>query len=513
MRGFFVALAAVAAMVGCESVDHVTDIQSNDKFTLRASIVDDATRVKVEGEKFNEVSWVEGDVIRLESAEGVNMELRATTSGRSNVEFVGDGSKVADVDTYYAVYPSTNVSGGSVTFYYADQSGDDVAALVAKAKGVVAEDLQLQFRPVNALLHVAVSGVESLAQAELLSFTGKSLAANFTYNFEDDTTSHDGSATAYTVASPSAEGFFFRLPADLDMTEGYIIRLTDNEGNVCAKAYNGKIFERGTTTRVDIEWSLPVVTLGEPMTSYSYYLASDSATANGCANDVIYFPTASTYSNMQNAMVVEAGYFVDGVTYVATLDTATRSFSIGDVTDMSLGAKRVEAYVKTTDGRMIKSAPAVVHITGLPYHADWRSNDYGDWKYVKITDRGNYLRVDDAGWFSGVLGCIISPEFHIPSDIATRPSIASTTGATSAGNYDKNYIYAGTRNSQPEESGAYVTVQYVAADALDTSVALRALDGTVTLTSSNPCCVFTAKDFSPFCSTNIYQAKIEYAGM
>lgn len=512
MRRIFIALAAVAAMVGCsKEITTNNDITTPEVFALNASIVLDDTRVTVGGEKFTDVAWEKGDKIRVESKAGLNTEFEATVAGRENIRFVGTQLPVADIDTYYAVYPSSNVSNATVTFYCANQPGDDVAQLVAKAESVASTDLDMVFKPVNALLHVAVSGVESLSKAEFKSYTGKSLAASFTYDYTNDIIEHRGETMAYEVANPAVDGFFFSLPADLDMSEGYIITLTDSAGNECVKAYNGKTFERATTTRVAIEWSTASVTLGTPMTSYSYFDNGDSAAANGCANNIIYFPNVSTYANIQNEMIAEAGYSIDGKEYVAKLDTATKSFSMGNITVSSWGAKRVEAYVKTKDGRTIKSAPATVHITGLPYHADWRSADYGDWKYVNITDRGSYLRVDDASWFGSVLGCVISPEFHIPADIATKPSIASTTGASALGNYDKNYIYAGNRNSQPKESGAYVTVLYVAADAENPNAELKTLGSTVTLTSSNPCCVFTAKDFSPFCSTNIYQAKIEYA--
>lgn len=507
MKRLFIALAAVAAMVGCSrEVATNNNITQHMTFALNASIVTDDTRVTIGGEKFTEVSWVEGDNIRLESQAGLNVELAAQSGGRSDVKFVGEGAPVSSIDTYYAVYPSSNISNASVTFYCENQSGSDVAALVAKAEEVAAADLKMAFKPVNALLHVAVNGVESLSKAEFKSYTGKSLAANYTYNYTDDTIEHRGETVAYEVANPAVDGFFFSLPADLDMSEGYIIALTDSAGNECVKAYNGKTFERTTTTRVAIEWSTASVTLGTPMTSYSYYAAGDSEAANGCANNIIYFPTASSYTNIQNAMIAEVGYIIDGTKYVATRDTANKSFSMGNVTVASWGAKRVEAYVKTKDGRTIKSAPATVHITGLPYHADWRTANYSDWMYKKISDKGNYLTVEN-----GALGCIISPAFHIPANINTIPSVAACTGATNIGDYDRCYMYAGTKNSSASESGSYVTIPFVAADANDPSTPLKKLDGKVTLSSSTPCCVITAKDFPLFCSTNIYQAKIEYA--
>ena len=507
MKKIFIALAAVAAMVGCSKENAPIDAIEKDSFTMNASIVLDETRVTVEGETFTDVKWEAGDNVTLSSAAGASATLVTETGGDTNIRFVGEGSAVADTDTYYAIYPATTITDGKANIELASQSGDDAAVLVAKAEGSKGASINMKFTPANALLHVAVSGVESLSKAEFVAYDGTVLPQGFTYDFESESVATTGEAVAaYTIDNPSEDGFFFSLPADLNLENGYVVRLTDASGNVCSKAYNGKMFAKATTTRVAIKWSTPSVTLGVPMTSYSYYNAGDSATANNCANNVIYFTTSSTYANIQNAMVAEAGFIVDGTTYTATLDTATKSFSMGNVTVSSWGAKSVEAFVKTKDGRTIKSAPATVHITGLPYYADWRAADYSDWTYKKISDKGQYLRVDN-----GALGCIISPAFHIPANIDTAPSVAACTGATSAGNYDRCYMYAGTKNSSASESGSYVKIPYVAADANNPSTPLKTLDGKVTLSSSTPCCVITAKDFALFCSTNIYQAKVEYA--
>ena len=510
MRKIFMALAAVAAMVGCSKENAPIDAIEKDSFTMNASIVLDETRVTVEGDKFTDFKWAQGDVVTLSSKAGAAARVVAEDGGDTGVRFVGEGSAVADADTdtYYAIYPATTITDGVANVELASQSGGDKdsAVLVAKADGNKGATINMAFKPANALLHVAVSGVSSLSMAEFVAFDGAKLPQGFDYLFESGATQYYGGVAAYTIDTPSVDGFFFSLPADLNLENGYVVRLTDASGNVCSKAYNGKTFAKATTTRVDIEWSTPSVTLGVPMTSYSYYDAGDSATANSCANNVIYFTQSSTYANLQNAMVSEAGFIVDGRTYTATLDTATKSFSMGNVTVSSWGAKSVEAFVKTKDGRTIKSAPATVHITGLPYYADWRAADYSDWTYKKISDKGNYLTVDN-----GALGCIISPAFHIPANINTIPSVAACTGATGLGGYNKCYMYAGTKNSSSSESGSYVTIPYVAADANDPSTPLQALDGKVTLSSSTPCCVITAKDFRLFCDTNIYQAKIEYA--
>lgn len=515
MKKLFISFAALAALVGCSEVtEQGVNVDNKQSIALSASIAVEDTRVTVEGEKFTDVKWEQGDAIKLESAVGVDAVLNATAAGDTDIRFEGEGALMADVDTYYAVYPSTDIVDGTVAFDYAVQSGDDVAVLVAKSESESMGELQMSFKPVNALLHVAVSGVESLAKAEFSAFDGSDIASTFSYNFSNDDTSMGGSTKAYVVENPAADGFFFRLPADLDMTNGYIVTLTDGAGNVCSRAYNGKKFERGTTTRVAIEWSLPTVTLATPMTSYSYYAAGDSATANSCANNVIYFDGASTFDNVQKAMVVEAGYFVDGQTYAATLNVANKSFSIGNITVSSWGSKSVEAYIKTKDGRTIKSAAQTVHITGLPYHADWRSSNYSDWKYTNISDVGAMLQVDGAsGWNTSKLGCIISPTFNIPSgSISVRSAIAASTNATSAGGYTTSYAYVGTRSSSAKESGASATIGYTSdfeGKVTDTPLVMH--NSALSISNSNPCVVMTAKDFRVATNTYIFQAKITYA--
>lgn len=478
-----------------------------------ASIDYDATRVTVEGEKFTDVKWEQGDEITLVSEAGVNVVMQAESAGDSDVRFKGDGTYAAEVDTYYAVYPAVDIAGDVATIDLSVQSANDAAMLVSTTRNAKPGDIPMSFKPANSLLHVAVSGVESLAKAEFSSFDGSNIASTFSYNFSTEETSMGGSTKAYVVENPAVEGFFFSLPANLDMT-GYIVTLTDGAGNVCSKAYNGKVFERGTTTRVAIEWSQPTVTLATPMTSYSYYAAGDSATANNCANNVIYFSGASTFDNVQKAMVVEAGYIVDGQTYAATLDVANKSFSIGNVTVSSWGSKSVEAYIKTKDGRTFKSAAQTVHITGLPYHADWRSADYSDWKYTNISDIGAMLQVDGpSGWNTSKLGCIISPTFNIPSgSISVRSAIAASTNATSVGGYTTSYAYVGTRSSTAKESGASATIGYTSdfeGQVTDTPLVMH--NSALSISNSNPCVVMTAKDFRVATNTYIFQAKITYA--
>ncbi|MEE1149273.1 MAG: hypothetical protein UHN93_08485 [Alistipes sp.] len=300
MKKIFMALAAVAALVGCSKENTPMDVVAKNNFTVDASIVVDDTRVSVEGENFTDVKWEMDDMIQLSSASGTSMTMTANAISEDGekASFAGEGNVVSATDTYYAIYPAVAISDGVASINLAEQSGDDAAVLVAKGASNSAESIKLSFTPANALLHVTVSGVETLAKAEFKAFDGSNMAQQFVYNFAEEVASTSGEVAAYAIADP-ANSFFFSLPADMDMTAGYIVSLTDAVGNVCTKAYNGKTFAKGTTTRVNIEWSTPSVTLGAK-TSYSYYLAGQSASANSCANNVIYFTgdCASSYARM-----------------------------------------------------------------------------------------------------------------------------------------------------------------------------------------------------------------------
>ena len=519
MKKFTILCAAVAALVGCSKESTPIDNVATSNVTMVASIDVESTRVTVGGDAFTDVKWVEGDRVQLTSVAGASLMLSAMEGGDTNVRFSGDGEVVADVDTYYAIYPAVEITNGVTTVDITEQSGQDVAVLASKAVDMPKESIAMSFKPVNSLLHVAVSGVDALSKAEFMAYDQSMLPQGFTYTFESDATQNYGEAASYIVEAPSTDGFFFSLPADLDLSNGYVVRLTDASGNVCSKAYNGKTFERGTTTRVAIEWSTPVVTLGTPMTSYSYYAEGDSATANSCANNIIYFPTPSTYSNLQKAMVLEAGVIVDGTAYSATLDATNKSFTMGNIAVSSWGAKSVEAYIKTKDGRTFKSAPVTVHITGLPYHADWRTTDYPDWKYINGSDIGASFRINVTSSRSGgyVVGGVITPEFVIPdSSLNVYGSVAASTRATSTSESDRCYIYPGTRSSSASMNGDYVNIYYSAEGQTYPNTELARLEIPLMLTSSSPCLVFAGETYKiPLIGTSLYtyfyQAKIEYA--
>ena len=190
------------------------------------------------------------------------------------------------------------------------------------------------------------------------------------------------------------------------------------------------------------------------------------------------------------------------------------NLSLGSTSKMNVALGEYNCYAKVTlaNGYVATSASYKTHVTGVPYHADWRSADYSDWKYTNISDKGTYLQVSD-----GKLACIISPAFHTPDgSLSVKAAIAASTNATSAGNYDRSYIYAGNRNSSASESGSYVKLAYTADfSGRVENASLVAIDSTLSLHSSNPCVVFTAKDYTVLLlgstiNTFVMQAQITY---
>ena len=482
MRKIFIVLAAVAAMVGCSKENTPADVIPQDNFTINASIEVEDTRVTVGGENYTEVSWEQGDKIRLESVAGFNAELVASASGRTDIQFKGEKYPVATSDTYYAVYPSSNISDTKVTFYLDNQPGDDVAALVAKAENVESNNIDMTFKPVNSLLHVKVSGVSSLTKAEFYSYTGKTLPETFTYDYTNDTITTNGSRASYEVTKPSAEGFFFTLPADLDMSEGYVVRLTDTNGNVCTKAYVGKKFVRASTTRVDFEWTTPTVTLGAK-TSYSYYLAGDSATANKCANTDIFFVTgkkgescASSYAGVQDAMITDLGYEVDGVTYTyredqVSWDKANNIFCLNEEPsyDKSLGEKtRIKAFV-VVEGKKVYSTNTV-WLTGLPYDYNFVDGSLDKYRSASWSTNGS-LRVANQSQvghdkklvlysnlgLQTANGYIVSPEFFVPNNVDIQPQIVRNVYASSGGISQTGYVGAVSSTTSKNTSSVSFT--------------------------------------------------------
>lgn len=184
----------------------------------------------------------------------------------------------------------------------------------------------------------------------------------------------------------------------------------------------------------------------------------------------------------------------------------TETFGNGSTLSVNWGAYNCYVAVELNNGYVCKSTTYTTHVTGVPYHADWRSADYPDWAYKSISDMGSKLQVSN-----GALGCVISPAFHTPNgSLEVRGAFAANTSATGVGGYNNCYIYAGTQSSSASENGNSITIGQKSGAPDQPNTPLVESNSVISLSSSNPCVVFTAKDFRLFCDTYVYQAKVLY---
>lgn len=387
------AAALVAAACSTDSVEEAIVTPKSD-FEISATQVADPTRVAIENGK--QVSWVEGDAIYVRSTTIAATATASEVDG-ATARFKGEGEP-QDIDTYWATYPAKAIEGSSVSYDLKQQNGKaaDAALLVGRDEDAQRSDVNIEFRPINSLLYVVADF--AVAEAQFSSFSGQQFATIFSYDFQTDTTTlGEASADAITVSNIGSSEFFISLPAGLDMTaesghDGYILTLTNAEGQQMVKAYDGQLFEGGKTTAINLKWSQPTVTIGA-RTSYSYYDEGNSQAANSCANNVVYFSQdsgcAMTYSGIQNAFISDLAIVYGGTTYKYSegnvmWDKSSKSFSIANQSVSALGSYDVEAYIVTTYGATISAPKKTLYITGLPYTLNPAANDsFNAWANVQ----------------------------------------------------------------------------------------------------------------------------------
>jgi hypothetical protein len=176
-------------------------------------------------------------------------------------------------------------------------------------------------------------------------------------------------------------------------------------------------------------------------------------------------------------MIADYGYVVDGVTYdktEVTYNPETKSFKkSGDYTVSSWGAKNVEAYVVTKDGRRY-SASTTVHITGLPYTLNIAAND-GNWSQSGNVawNESSAVRLGYYQW-SGTAS-ITNSSFVLPNNVNVQVvgnGIVSGTGSIIKVENEVSISVSGTKIFSDKQKGQ--------------SNKTWTCNGTGTMTSSNP---------------------------
>lgn len=420
----------------------------------------DDSRVTISGDSFTEVAWETGDVLRLTSAGGASAVLTASDSGKA-VPFTGSGSEGSEIDDYCAAYAAESLTGTTAIFRFAQQDGtqQSAARLTGYAEQMSRDEIVMTLRPVGALLHVRVTGIQTLQSATFSAYddgtNGTTLCDILYFDAAKESVSAEGETACYRIDNPDPAGFFLALPPELEMKSGWVLNLTDKAGQTQSLAYTDKTFHRGETTCLDIEWAVPTLTLGA-RTSYSWYEAGNSSTANGCDAETIYFDGACTtyVSNLQKAMISSACFRVkpssseEWTTYSATIGAKSEQgvpLTMKNLTGLDWASYDVEACVVTKAGATL-TASKKLYITGLPYEHSFVGKNSEGWELTNVEwslglSIYTYKEVLELVSETNVAndGFAVSPRFNIPSN-----RNISTAVSTMAYQYDSNSFNYGT---------------------------------------------------------------------
>jgi hypothetical protein len=309
----------------------------------------------------------------------------------------------------------------------------------------------------------------------------------------------NGASNFATVEGLDSDTVVFNL-ANGDYA--FELALTDAEGVTYNVAVPSMNFAVGKRTVLNVEWKAePAKEATVSFLAYSSYNESDG--------DVIKNDALSGNTIYVKDVVVADAQATDVASVKLLLNGSERAdITSGSTTVSGLGygAYNVSAKLTLKNGYTYTTPASVVYVTGIPYHADWRSRDYSDWKYTNCSDAGNSVQISN-----DKTGAAISPAFYLPTTTAIYVSVAASTNATKYGGYTTGYVYAGTRDTSANTSGSTFSVAYLSDfGGADPNAPLKNISAPVNLSNSAPCVLVAMKDFRWACNSYIYQVKITY---
>ena len=489
MRKIFATIIALAALVGCntEAVDEVISTPAYLTTTFEVALDGDTRSFDSE----LNWSWESTDKIAAYQADGVNNFLNKLTLNQDN-NFGSEEFKytTAEQSTFVFVYPyDAFISTDKVGYV---QTGVWTPTLVGTTSGTIDNLGTVTMVHASAAFEIRVWDEGRQARKSISAATISS-----TEDFCNATTATVSGLNSDTVVFNIAEGTF---PFDITLTA------TDGKTYTVSKELT---FELGKRTVLNVEWKYPSVSL----LAYSSYNESDGDVIknDGLSGNTIYVKDVVT-KNVDSADIASIKLLLNNS---ESVDITNGS---GTANGLAYGQYNVGAKLTTKNGATYTYSFGTVYVTGIPYHADWRSKDYSDWKYNSCADKGAYVRIDcvSSRWGGYVEGGVISPEFGIPANgLSVYTSVAASTRSTNASESDRCYIKAGTRSSTHAMSGDFVYIYYSANDSTYPDTALVALDSPISLTTSNRCLVYSGETYRiPVVGTNLYtyfyQIKITY---
>ncbi len=458
MKKITILMASILAMAGCAKNTEFDNAPARNRVEMTVSTVrenpaeqNDATRIAFDGSIYNMV-WTSTDQIAVHigsTNETATFKMDVLGDDGKSARFRAEVYEPEALDDYYAFYPaSTGISGTNVNFVLAaTTTGATVPYLVASHENVAMGDVELDFKPVTALLELTLGFAADKVVIE--GNNGEYLAGILTYNCANGTITQPSGSTSITLTSPAAGTHYLYVP-EVTLSKGYKVTVTVGDQQMIKTVSYGKEkkFVAGEVTPLSIpSFEGVAVNLCDVYTTYTLAQRKDSEANNTANTNIIFFNGNCSYAGISSTLVKECGVNINGSPITAT--ATNKQFSIDNQTNKGQGAYTVYAYVTTIDGTTYQSAPTTVYITGLPYTVNCKNVTYGNAGWTATGTVANEYGWRMAYWYGSSVtpnqqfGEFFSPTFYAPVDVNVQytATVAYFTSGSNSSN-SKN-IYSG----------------------------------------------------------------------
>lgn len=455
MRKISIIAASILAMVGCAKNAEFDNTHEAERVEMTVSAVKEmpeASRVAFNG-GIEDMIWEADDQIgvHIESTgETAKFSVKELSADSQTARFRADIYEPAVTDSYYAYYPATTgISGTNVNFILPNEynaAGASEPYLVASCKEVGRYDVELEFRPVTALLELSLGFAANKVVIE--SINGESLSGVLLYNCADGSLTQPTGNASITLNSFAAGTHYIYMP-EVTLAKGYKVTVTVGEQQMIKTVNYGKEkkFVAGEVTPLSIpSFEGVAVNLCDVYTTYTLYKRGNSEANNTSLTNTITFSGDCSYAGISSTLVAECGVNINGENITAT--PSNKKFTIDNQTDKGQGAYTVYAYVKTIDGTIYKSAEQTHYITGLPYTVSFTTSAPAGWTVSNTGKQSDYLCLNKGDAYA------ISPRFTLPESTNVKASFNLYPYAGIAAGYQPS-VYISASESDVKNNLVY----------------------------------------------------------
>ena len=386
----------------------------------------------------------------LSDVQKVTLSSNSTIAGEMTIDYTGDMpvSTLSENASNSITMTGEYAAGSTFWFVLAPVTLNGITVDVVTAQGTYSMSTDSQ-------LEMTAGNYRNLGTLELKKVKMTSATAAHTYRegiltgtqvnvslgIDQTTASY---VTALTLQIKNAEGAVLRT-LNTDATAENVVMPAEGSWPYLRKGeytVSGTYTLSGVTEKVIEEIAFSItetptfqMTATTPYTSYDKYLAGDTAGANNLNGSTIYNVGAAV--TVSDAILNNANYPSLSIT-----DNGAE-VSAGNLTGRSWGSHTIKVSY-TLDG-VTASSEASVEVTGLPYDYSFEEKSLDTYREDGWTTNGKLNSSNEslAGRTSALVlqhrryskvfvvlfdenekGYVVSPKFHLPSDIAVQPSIS-----------------------------------------------------------------------------------------